>query len=41
MYILLLLEEDEEEEDEVRGKMFPFDKLTIPGKFKIFLRGHI
>ncbi|XP_074183069.1 adenylate kinase 7 isoform X1 [Rhinolophus sinicus] len=26
----LFSQEDEEEEDEVRGKMFPFDKLTIP-----------
>lgn len=33
----ILLEEDEEEEEEVRGKMFPFDKLIIPGKFKIFI----
>lgn len=33
----LFNQEDEEEEEEVRGKMFPFDKLIIPGKFKIFI----
>lgn len=33
----LLLEEDEEEEEEIRGKIFPFDKLIIPGKHKVFL----
>lgn len=32
------LEEDEEEEEEIRGKMFPFDKLIIPGKFKISIK---
>lgn len=37
----VLLEEDEEEEEEVRGKMLPFDKLIIPGKFRVFLEGHI
>lgn len=32
--LFVLLEEDEEEEEEVRGKMFPFDKVIIPGKSK-------
>lgn len=40
MYFVLL-EEDEEEEEEVRGKMFPYDKLIIPGEFKLLLQGHI
>lgn len=39
MYFVLL-EEDVREEEEVRGKMFPYDKLIIPGKIKL-LQGHI
>lgn len=34
VHLFVLLEEDEEEEEEVRGKMFPFDKVIIPGKSK-------
>lgn len=41
IHIFVLLEEDEEEEEEIRGKMFPFDRLTTPGELKIFLQGHI
>lgn len=37
-----LIEDNEEEEEEVRGKMFPFDKLIIPGKLKILApRSHV